>query len=336
MKKYLPVVIVMAIMSAFSWSQEKQTSPDAEKSGDEIRLMTGDRWIQTEAFPHAKKSGDEIEIMRGILNSTLKLYASSTSIVNRFDISSFYLRGQGAVFAISTAGLRDYYPAFATRTGSFSAVDSPALRGMSQANGASDSTPDNQALAAPPDDISQPVYMPRTSVRARNYRMETLDDGSVLTYLGGDEKKNISVTVPAANGKVNAAVISISSSADENGEAQINHRLESIGMAPESIAKFKKMVEGWLEEDVASWQKLLQAIDKIQTPLIDTLANYGDSLTVVKPEEYINLVLMTDESTSLQKKRLDIISARKSWITDYKAGRLTLDEFRQQVLQYNQ
>ena len=90
------------------------------------------------------------------------------------------------------------------------------------------------------------------------------------------------------------------------------------------------------EEDVSSWQKLLHAIDKIQTPLIDTLANYGDSLTVVKPEEYINLVLMTDESNSLQKKRLDIISARKSWIMDYKAGRITLNEFRQQVLQYNQ
>jgi hypothetical protein len=32
--------------------------------------------------------------------------------------------------------------------------------------------------------------------------------------------------------------------------------------------------------------------------------------------------------------RYDTISVQKSWITDYKAGRLTVDAFKQKVLQY--
>ena len=329
MKKCLPVLIVMAIMSAFSWGQEKQTSPDAKKSGGEIMLRLGDRWVQTESFPHAKKSGDEMEIMRGILDSTLKLYASSTSIVNRFDISSFYLRGQGAVFAISTAGLRDDYPVFATRTRSVSANDSPSRNALASIG--SDATPSSQKFGASPEDVHKPAPVPGIlSVRARNYRIETLEDGSVLTYPVGDEKNFAMMLMPIANGQRVTGVIDIDKS------EEMEERLIRSGMTPENSAQVLETVKKWRDEDNASWQKLLQAIDKIQTPLIETLANYGDSLTVVKPEEYINLVLMTDESTSLQKKRLDIISARKSWITDYKAGRITLDEFRQQVLQYNQ
>ena len=89
------------------------------------------------------------------------------------------------------------------------------------------------------------------------------------------------------------------------------------------------------EEAEASREKFLESLKEIRTPLIEALANYGDSLTTVKPGEYINFVLMTD-SLGRTKTRHDIISSQKSWITDYKAGRLTLENFKQKVLQYTE
>ena len=90
------------------------------------------------------------------------------------------------------------------------------------------------------------------------------------------------------------------------------------------------------EEEQKRREKLLQSLADIKIQLIETLANYGDSLTTVKSDERINLVLTTDGFEGRQKKRFDTISAQKSWITDYKAGRLSLEDFKQKVLQYTQ
>ena len=335
MKKCLAVVIVMAIMSAFSWGQENQTLPDAKKSGDEIRLMTGDRWIHTDTgvFPYAKKLSDEMEIMRGILDSTLKLYTpeSFMGAPTYFDIRSFYLRGQGAVFMLSTAGLRDSFPAFSMRSGKLPSNDRLAKLMTATGDGPAFIFT-GQKSEAQLDDDSKPLAFPKTSIQIRDTRVVTLDDGSILTYFGDGEKSTISITTPspAADGKIDSRMVAIDKS------EEMEERLKSFRITPEQMTQVRETVEKWQEEDRASWQNLLQKIDEIKNPLIDMLANYGDSLTTVQPEEYINLVLLTGEAASLQKKQLDVISARKSWITDYKTGRLTLDEFRQQVLRYNQ
>jgi len=94
------------------------------------------------------------------------------------------------------------------------------------------------------------------------------------------------------------------------------------------------------EEAAANQQKFLENLKEIRVLLIEALANYGDSLTQVKPGEYINLILARDSfdnnDSGRMKTRHDIISAQKSWITDYKAGRITLDNFKQKVLQYTE
>jgi len=83
---------------------------------------------------------------------------------------------------------------------------------------------------------------------------------------------------------------------------------------------------------------LHQVADGFRESLLDTLAKYGDSLSVVKPDEYINLVLQASPAYSIQMSRTgaargtEVISVRKSWITDYKAGKMTLEEFREKVL----
>jgi len=97
-----------------------------------------------------------------------------------------------------------------------------------------------------------------------------------------------------------------------------------------------------------AYQELLS---QAKMHLIEALANHGDSLTHVGPDEYINLVLTSSRgesvllmgelyagaaSSSDERARAgrQIISVQKSFITDYKAGRLTLDGFKQKVLQY--
>ena len=95
------------------------------------------------------------------------------------------------------------------------------------------------------------------------------------------------------------------------------------------------------EQAAANRQKFLESLKELRAPLIEALANYGDSLTQVKPGEYINLILSTQDALDIMdygpaKTRHDIISAQKTWITDYKAGRISLDTFRQKVLQYTE
>jgi Skp family chaperone for outer membrane proteins len=102
------------------------------------------------------------------------------------------------------------------------------------------------------------------------------------------------------------------------------------------LEKFEARAEKNREEAQKKREKLLQSLADIKANLIETLANYGDSLTTVKSDEYINLVLNTEDPEAANKKRSDTISAQKSWITDYKAGRLSLQDFRGKVLQYTQ
>ncbi len=83
--------------------------------------------------------------------------------------------------------------------------------------------------------------------------------------------------------------------------------------------------------------------------LVEALANHGDSLTVLGPDEYINLVLKSNSSglmyfsgvTVVRPRRgrssagsHEVLSVRKSWISDYKAGRITLDDFKAKVVKY--
>jgi len=112
------------------------------------------------------------------------------------------------------------------------------------------------------------------------------------------------------------------------------------------LADAQEQVKKRREEAEKQDQKLQELVIQLKGYLIEALASYGDSLTAVKPNEYINLVITTDSdgygfligSTDPveSRPRKEIISVQKSVITDYKAGRITLDGFKQKVLQYNE
>jgi hypothetical protein len=68
-------------------------------------------------------------------------------------------------------------------------------------------------------------------------------------------------------------------------------------------------------------------------------------MTMLAEEEYLNLII--EPSSSLEQygvflggqsdsaaARTETLTVRKSWISDYKAGRLTLSQFKQKALAY--
>jgi len=104
------------------------------------------------------------------------------------------------------------------------------------------------------------------------------------------------------------------------------------------VAEYQAKAKKSREESQARREKLLQNLAEAKIYPVEALANYGDSLTTVRPNEYISLILTTDgidahSDFGGQKTRQNIISAQKSWITDYKAGRLSLDAFKQKAQQ---
>jgi len=111
---------------------------------------------------------------------------------------------------------------------------------------------------------------------------------------------------------------------------------KSVAQAQEQVKKRREYLE-------QQNQKMQELIGALKGHLVDALANYGDSLTTIKPNEYINIIISTDSEdwdplpdSNVQRASKQILSVQKSTVADYKAGRLTLDAFRQKVLQYNQ
>ncbi len=106
------------------------------------------------------------------------------------------------------------------------------------------------------------------------------------------------------------------------------------------IAEAQEKVKKRREEAEQRHQKFMEVLAQVKVHLVEALANHGDSLTFVKPNEYINLVLSTDEGAFLlggqrRGSNREIISIQKSVVSDYKAGRVTLEGLRQKVLQYS-
>ncbi len=108
------------------------------------------------------------------------------------------------------------------------------------------------------------------------------------------------------------------------------------------LAEAQEKVRQHREQSEQERQKLMEAVTQAKVYLIEALANHGDSLTTVKSNEYINLVITTDGGNMVfagsaeSAPRREVISVQKSVITDYKAGRLSLDAFKQKVLQYQE
>lgn len=109
-----------------------------------------------------------------------------------------------------------------------------------------------------------------------------------------------------------------------------------------------------LTEKKADTEKRLKELEaelaRLQEGLVDALARHGDSLSILRPEDSITLVLTHDGGPDFAFGRVfrirggsrseetgtTVLSVKKSAISDLKAGRINHDQFLQKVVQYQQ
>ncbi len=343
MKRQLAIILITLSLAAFSWAQG------------------------TNEFFDGKKSQEELEIMKGILNTTISLITKDDNqkeipVWRNPNIHAFYLAGQGAVFIIPISS----YPSYSMELSRALDATRKSLNELRNNLGfetLEDGTILMPAPAAPPAPPAPPAP-----------RIEALEDGSLVmpappsptappdppeSLVASQENLKARIKKQAAMIEEYKAAADkyreeISKQRDEVRKAQMEMIEEYMAAAEqyrEEVSKqrdemrkaqrdllelYRERAEKNREEEQKRREKLLQNLGDIKIHLIETLANYGDSLTTVKADEYINLILNTEDPEGGNRQRSDTISAQKSWITDYKAGRLSIEDFKQKVHQYTQ
>ncbi|MFB3903333.1 MAG: hypothetical protein ACE15E_07765 [Acidobacteriota bacterium] len=86
-------------------------------------------------------------------------------------------------------------------------------------------------------------------------------------------------------------------------------------------------------------KELINRLGQVKADLKDALARYGDSLSIVKPEESVTIVLSDDRGfhwgESASAGICQVLSVKKSLVTDLKAGKISRDEFDRRVVEYS-
>ena len=281
-----------------------------------------------------KKCQQELEIMKGILRTTLGFASQELAAglksdkvetrpgpkrftfgrTGEFSVGAFYLAGQGAVFTIPTSSVRDMMRA-------------------RQGNG---------AFAFASANLKE--------LGLNGEWMEQL--GNQLNELNAELKNNFGTDAVAALAAVPeppsppvppAPAASPVAPAPAPRPPQARDVPEAAAARErqlrQKLAELQDKVKQRGEEEEARQAKFRESLSQLKIFLMEAMANHGDSLTVVKPSEYVNLVIIDEGNRwfaddSGDRAQREILSVQKSIITDYKAGKLSLDAFKQKVLNY--
>ncbi len=283
--------------------------------------------VASQLFDDAR-SREEIDMMRVILSTTLdhKLKGSRESsddgaeqwglIGGKFSsqINGYYLYGQGAVFTISL-NLPPVPPA-------------PPI-------------PPIPAVApAPPAPAAPAAPAPPAPVMG-----EMSDDSAIAALAAANDK--VAAELAAAASKEAELASTASKDAQKQAEAaraQMKLHEKNLAKQLEKVQEQTKYLQDhfkhWRVQQEADRAKIAERITAAKGVLMEALAKHGDSLTVVKPQEYITLILSGDSGkwfwlgTEEKQTPKQILSVQKSVIGDYKAGKLTLEDFKKKVLSY--
>ncbi len=307
-----------------------------------------------------KKSREELEIMKGILGTTIGFVANdvrSHEVATPFgkretyvrigragsDITAYYLYGQGATFIIPFSSFHysmkmgPGYPAPKIAAGFADGMEDSMYQLQQQLDAAHmEMAVHNEEMAAAARDASE---------AAEELAREMADEQMAAAgSVSGGVPGGVGVGVGKGTGQGIGAPQAAPSPPAAPTPPPPPAKLSQQKRAEDARRKLEEMqanLKKSQEEMAARNKKLLESINQISGYLVEALANYGDSLTLVKPGEYINIILTTDTGTfwlgdtGENDSRRRVISVQKSFITDYKAGRLNLDAFKQKVLLYN-
>ncbi len=288
-----------------------------------------------------RKVDQELEIMKGILGTTLDfvvqdLRTSSTAktgdegrLLHGWgspDITAFYLYGQGATFTIPTSGLALpwHRPGrMALDLGDLGSVDVDYTEAMEAAQEAMKEA--QEELVGVQEELRDQL---EAAAEAERDARET---GAAVAAPSPPAPPAQPAVAPAPPVRPARPAVRAQATPQPKPDQEVIRK--RVAAAQEKVKKRQEYFEQQRE-------KFQEVLAQVKVHLIEALANHGDSLTSVKPNEYINLVLSTDMGDMFTAGRRagaqrDIISVQKSVVSDYKAGRLTLDAFKQKVLQYS-
>ena len=297
--------------------------------------LNGSQGAQVQPFD-LRKCQQELEVMKGILRTTLRFasqeLASSfksdkveTKTVPKrlvfgrggeFNIGAFYLAGQGAVFTIPTSSVRDMMGA---REGKMAFALAPGMKDLGW-NG---------------------PWMEQLGQQINELSAQLQDD------FGFDGIAALAaVPSPPSPPAPAAPAVAAASPVPAPKPPQPGQSKDSPDAAREKqlrnkLSELQEKVKQRGAEEEARQAKFRESLSQLKVFLMEAMANHGDSLTVVKPGEYVNLVIVDEGSRwvgfgddSVDRAQREILSVQKSVITDYKTGKLSLEAFKQKVLNY--
>ncbi len=124
-----------------------------------------------------------------------------------------------------------------------------------------------------------------------------------------------------------------------NVEREAKQRLATREKAlKDRLSELQERVKKRNTDRAAREARFQEYLGQLKVFLVEALANHGDSLTIVKPNEYVNIVISRNPGLwrveDLERSQKEILSVQKSVITDYKAGRLTMEAFKEKVMDY--
>ena len=315
MKKHLACFLIIACLGTFSWAQgNKSDLFDTTKSAQELEIMKGILGTTLSFVAQSLQTQEASKASAKTVATPFGSY-STTGSWRTANINAFYLYGQGAVFVM---------PASSFRLGGFSFY---ARSNLGEAY-----------------NLAQDKYLEAADLERelRNQALEAvLQSGAGLAVAAAapvppTAAKPATAAAAATPVPPTAAKPATAPAPPAQVQPKEEELRKKVYEAQERVKKSRAEIE-------ANNAKFLAALEQIKVHLIEAIANHGDSLTTVKPNEYITLVILTDDlesavfrSDSGLRNNRQIISVQKSLITDYKAGRLTLDAFRQKILQYGE
>ncbi len=362
-KQALSFLLVVSV-GLLSWgsAQGTRTEPfDLKKSQQELQIMKG---ILSTTLGFVSTELRSREASTGQKETTLgRIYEGSWG---GSGISAYYLYGQGVTFLIPISSLRMAFsrgrPLIA-RVGDLDRLHYEVNTDLADQLERANDEMEAAALAVEEQRENMGILAAEAAERAAEafrYQVESIKApaktkaarggvaggvpggvaGGVPGGVVGGVPGGIGAGVGAGVGQAVAAPQAAPVPPAPAATAKAPRTPQSQEEMRKRLAEAQERVKKRREEFEAQRQKLLQSLAEVKVYLIEALANHGDSLTTVKPGEYINIILTTDEGMPLfsdeagTRATRQVISVQKSWITDYKAGRLTMEAFKQKALQY--
>jgi hypothetical protein len=279
---------------------------------------TGNLYAQKPDFD-ANLSQKEIEVMKSIISTSLSLVRQDSrgneSRGRRFgrfvafdgfsegSVSGYYLYGQGVVFSIP-------FPCVSGKTTEEWEEAAARLADLSV-----DRAAEAETLYA-----EMALMQSQLELERQNLEMWRLEEGQVLPAPPSPPEPPSPPDEPAVT----------SSRTERDPEARKKEMAKRI-------AKMKERLDESRQKSEEFRQQAEQERAVLREELVRVIATHGDSMTHVKDNEYINLLLRNNCEPfgwNRSDEKQTILSIKKSDVKAYRSGQITLDQFKAKILEY--